>query len=163
MAYVAPSTVTTLQTYTSAAHNIIVNDIIDHESRMGAYIAATTLATTFTTTSTSVVDVTGFSVTFTAVAGRQYKITAAVNLTNSGANQNRFYITKAASQLYEGFMPVVTSPIVGTASIFALDTPGAGSVTYKIQMDVAAGTGTMYGTSTRASIASRMMVEVLGA
>jgi len=32
MAYVAPSTVTTLQTYTSAAHNIIVNDIIDHET-----------------------------------------------------------------------------------------------------------------------------------
>jgi len=36
MAYVAPSTVTTLQTYTSAAHNIIVNDIIDHESRINA-------------------------------------------------------------------------------------------------------------------------------
>jgi hypothetical protein len=34
MAYVAPSTVTTLQTYTSAAHNIIVNDIIDHETRI---------------------------------------------------------------------------------------------------------------------------------
>lgn len=34
MAYVAPSTVTTLQTYTSAAHNIIVNDIIDHETRL---------------------------------------------------------------------------------------------------------------------------------
>ena len=34
MTYVAPSTVTTLQTYTSAAHNIIVNDVIDHESRI---------------------------------------------------------------------------------------------------------------------------------
>jgi hypothetical protein len=29
MTYVAPSTVTTLQTYTSAAHNVIVNDIIN--------------------------------------------------------------------------------------------------------------------------------------
>ena len=37
MAYVAPSTVTTLQTYTSAAHNIIVNDIIDHETRLNSY------------------------------------------------------------------------------------------------------------------------------
>lgn len=36
MAYVAPSTVTTLQTYTSAAHNIIVNDIIDLDARAGA-------------------------------------------------------------------------------------------------------------------------------
>lgn len=34
MAYVAPSTVTTLQTYTSAAHNVIVNDVIDHETRI---------------------------------------------------------------------------------------------------------------------------------
>ena len=37
MPYVAPSTVTTLQTYTSAAHNIIVNDIIDHEARLNSY------------------------------------------------------------------------------------------------------------------------------
>jgi hypothetical protein len=37
MPYVAPSTVTTLQTYTSAAHNIIVNDIIDHETRINSY------------------------------------------------------------------------------------------------------------------------------
>jgi hypothetical protein len=36
MPYVAPSTVTTLQTYTSAAHNVIVNDIIDHETRIAA-------------------------------------------------------------------------------------------------------------------------------
>jgi hypothetical protein len=34
MPYVAPSTVTTLQTYTSAAHNVIVGDIIDHETRI---------------------------------------------------------------------------------------------------------------------------------
>jgi hypothetical protein len=36
MTYVAPSTVTTLQTYTSAAHNVIVGDIIDHETRIGS-------------------------------------------------------------------------------------------------------------------------------
>jgi hypothetical protein len=34
MTYVAPSTVTTLQTYTSAAHNVIVGDIIDHETHL---------------------------------------------------------------------------------------------------------------------------------
>lgn len=50
MAYVAPSTVTTLQTYTSAAHNIIVNDIIDHETRIANSEAAWT---SFTPTVTS--------------------------------------------------------------------------------------------------------------
>lgn len=36
MTYVAPSTVTAGSTYTAAAHNVIVNDIIDHESRISA-------------------------------------------------------------------------------------------------------------------------------
>ena len=34
MPYTAPSTVSAGQTYASAAHNVIVNDIIDHESRL---------------------------------------------------------------------------------------------------------------------------------
>ena len=35
MTYVAPSTVTTLQTYTSAAHNVIVGDIISFRNMTG--------------------------------------------------------------------------------------------------------------------------------
>ena len=42
MPYVAPSTVTTLQTYTSAAHNVIVGDVIDHETRIANSEAAWT-------------------------------------------------------------------------------------------------------------------------
>ena len=126
------------------------------------YVALTTLATTFTTTSLPPVDVTGFSVTFTAEAGRRYLISLLINTTNTGANQNRFYILKAASQLFEGFVPPVTSPVLAAAHGFAIDTPSAGSVTYKVQMDVAAGTGTMYGTSTRASLASRLLVTDIG-
>ena len=34
MTYVAPSTVVAGQTYGASAHNVIVNDIIDHESRI---------------------------------------------------------------------------------------------------------------------------------
>ena len=36
MTYVAPSTVVAGQTYGASAHNVIVNDVIDHESRLGA-------------------------------------------------------------------------------------------------------------------------------
>lgn len=36
MTYTAPSTVTAGQTYTATAHNVIVNDIIDHEERINA-------------------------------------------------------------------------------------------------------------------------------
>jgi hypothetical protein len=72
MTYVAPSTVTTLQTYTSAAHNVIVNDVIDHETRIVANrLAQVNVASTFvnditfSTTSTSFVDLTGLSVSIT--------------------------------------------------------------------------------------------------
>lgn len=37
MPYVAPSTVVAGQTYGASAHNVIVNDIIDHESRINQY------------------------------------------------------------------------------------------------------------------------------
>lgn len=37
MPYVAPSTVVAGQTYSAAAHNVIVNDVIDHEARINQY------------------------------------------------------------------------------------------------------------------------------
>lgn len=37
MPYVAPSTVVAGQTYSASAHNVIVNDVIDHESRINQY------------------------------------------------------------------------------------------------------------------------------
>ena len=36
MAYTAPTTVVAGQTYSAAAHNVIVNDVIDHESRLSS-------------------------------------------------------------------------------------------------------------------------------
>lgn len=54
MAYVAPSTVTTLQTYTSSAHNIIVNDIIDIDARVPVNSGLVLLNTTSFTTATTV-------------------------------------------------------------------------------------------------------------
>jgi hypothetical protein len=125
-------------------------------------MGATTLATTFTTTSASPVDVTGFSVTFTAVAARQYKISAYLNIGNSGSAVTQAYINVGATALAEAY----SQPLAGnisTVHIFAIQTPGAGSVTYKIQYSSSPGTGTMYGTSTRASLASRMIVEDIGA
>ena len=50
MTYVAPSTVTTLQTYTSAAHNVIVGDIIDHETRLVDLAPITAAWTSYTPT-----------------------------------------------------------------------------------------------------------------
>jgi len=59
MTYVAPSTVVAGQTYSASAHNVIVNDVIDHESRIVTAESAINLigldliySTTLTTGST---------------------------------------------------------------------------------------------------------------
>lgn len=165
MAYVAPTVRSVGDAVTAADYNIMANDVLDHETRIAALprgvVASTTLATTFATASTSAVDVTGFSVTFTAVAGRQYKISVFANIGSNVSAVCLFYIVTGATGLAEGYLQ--PSAGIGALSMHTLHTPGAGSVTYKIQTNTASGTLTMYGTSTRASIASRMIVEDIGA
>ena len=124
-------------------------------------VTSATLATTFTTASASPVDVTGLSVTFTALASRKYLIVAYCNTGNSGANTGQFFINKGATALTESYSNP-TNLAITTVNIFAIDTPGAGSVTYKTQASAQAGTQTVYGTSTRASIAARMFVLDIG-
>ena len=124
-------------------------------------VTSTTLASNFSTTSASPVDITGFTVTFTALASRKYLIVALFNFANSGANVAQVYLNKGATALTEAYGAPVSSS-VASATIFAIDTPGAGSVTYKGQVSTAGGTETVYGTATRASIAARMFVLDIG-
>jgi hypothetical protein len=49
-----------------------------------------------------------------------------------------------------------------TSTIFAYTTPAAGSVTYKVRMQVQGGTGEMYGTTTRASLGAKLLVTDIG-
>jgi hypothetical protein len=125
-------------------------------------VGITTLATTFSTSSTSVVDITGLSLTFTAVANRRYFLALVASPSNTGANVSQIYISKGATQLAEGYQYVTTANVPQTVTIFAMDTPGAGSVTYKAQIVTGAGTETVYGTSTRASLAARLVVFDMG-
>lgn len=64
MPYVAPSTVTTLQTYTSSAHNVIVGDIVDHESRI---VAAPKIIETITLTGTGTIAFSNIPQTYTSL------------------------------------------------------------------------------------------------
>ena len=125
------------------------------------WVAEQTLATNYAASS-GTTDVTGLSVTFTAVASRKYLIVAMFNLANSTNNVSQIFINNGATALAEGYYGPIGNNNVGTATIFTIQTPGAGSVTYKTQMAVAAGTTTVYGTSTRASLASRMFVLDIG-
>lgn len=72
MAYTAPSTVTAGQTYTATAHNVIVNDIIDHESRI-LNTGLTFIKTTAISAASSTVCTSCFTTTYT-----NYKVKVAL-------------------------------------------------------------------------------------
>lgn len=159
MAWTTPTTFTAGSVLTATQLN---TNVRDNTLALGrGYIAMSTLATTFSTASTTAVDVTGFSVTFTAEDSRRYLITLLYNSDNNGANFNQVYIVSGAAALAEGYTNPTASRL-STASIFAVATPSAGSVTYKVQMSANAGTGTIYGISTRTSLASRLLVTDIG-
>jgi len=125
-------------------------------------VAETTLASNYANTA-GTFDITGLSVTFTGVASRKYLIVAMFNLANNGNNVSQVFIaTSSGTQLAEGYHGPIGNNNVGTATIYTIVTPGAGSVTYKTQLSLTAGTTTVYGTATRASLASRMFVLDIG-
>lgn len=85
------------------------------------------------------------SVTFTAVAGRRYKITADCFMTSTVAGDlASIQITNAAnSPLQSAHVAVPTGLYSLKAHAELVAVPGAGSVTYKVRANRAAGSGTV--------------------
>lgn len=114
----------------------------------------------FTTTSTSYVDVTSVSIAITPKSATN-KILAFLNISrlenNTGATQNLFRIMRDSTALAnEAMFQPFTGGALGNASLMLLDSPATTSaVTYKAQMRVSAGTG-------RADDKSLILLEVAG-
>jgi hypothetical protein len=123
------------------------------------YIAQTTLATAFSTSSASYVDVTGLSVTFTAEANRRYQVVLNYAI-GVGAGVSQIVINDTSNDIAEGYASLTSQ--VNTSTIFATVTPAAGSTTYKARALSTSGTIIAYGINTRASLACRLLVLDLG-
>ena len=175
MPYVAPSTVTTLQTYTSAAHNIIVNDIIDHETRILAlprgYITHSTQTSNTNNIGTSATD-TALTVTFTAVASRRYKLSFQGSLKNESATPQGGVGTFAAAFITDSANTIIGAYLTGyinsvnsgdrlRGSAFTFVTPSAGSVTYKVRAIFANGASNVF--EAAATNPAIRLVEDIGA
>ena len=101
--------------------------------------------------STTTVDLTELTVTFTAIAGRQYKITGHVWIWSTTAGTPAFValsITDGADAGVGLTYSHVASGFAATTHVEAVVTPGAGSVTYKLRASTNSGTVTMSATST---------------
>jgi hypothetical protein len=97
---------------------------------------------------TTRVDLTGLSVTFTAIAGRLYKATFSGEINGSVAGDLAVaYITDGVGTLFR--RGIITVPDLSggagysTITMQRLFTFGAGSVTLKMQLERNAGTGTV--------------------
>jgi hypothetical protein len=123
------------------------------------YVAATTLATTFVTASASYVDVTGLSVTFTAEANRRYLVSLQYVL-GAGSAPAQIMINNTSADIVEGYASLAN--FVTTSVISIITTPSAGSTTYKARVQSSGGNATVYGTSTRSTLISRLTVMDIG-
>jgi hypothetical protein len=111
---------------------------------------------------TTETDVTGLSINFTAIANRRYKITTEGMIRSSVAGDSfNWIITRDSTNLT--FKSFTTTPI--NVAVFSgisyIDTPSAGSVTYKVRAarNVGTGTGTVQADT---GYANFILVEDIG-
>ena len=105
----------------------------------------------------------GLTVTWTAVASRQYKLTFFGNFTVSSAGLVQSYITDSSNVAIRETMSSIGGGNLFPQSTTVLLTGISGSVTYKVRIVAGAGTGTLYGADSRPALAAAFIVEDIGA
>ena len=121
-----------------------------------AYVINTTTNPTVTT---SAADVTGMSVTFTAVANRLYRITFEGMIGSTNASLNQFFFTDASNTQLDQTYQDCGANAFQVICYQYLFLGVAGSTTIKLRAEASAGTLTFYGTGTRSR---SLVVEDLG-
>ena len=112
---------------------------------------------------TTQTDLTGLSVTWTAVAGRRYKVSAYTMVTRTVADGTTqvLILTSGGSV----FQVISSQPNVAADNLessgFVIVTPGAGAQTFKLAITRASGTGTV-GLSATANAPAFILVEDIG-
>lgn len=108
----------------------------------------------------SEVDITGLSVTFTAISTRLYRTTLTMTVTqasSTGTVTGR--ITNEANSLIASAQQTLTATSSGQITVVSVETGISGSTTRKGRIDTSAGTVTVEGSAT---IRARLVVEDLG-
>ncbi len=122
-----------------------VDNAIASASRVMGYAEQVNSQGLTTTPTTIAFGGTDLAVSFTAVAGRRYKVTASGNFTHSSNIDAKavLEILQNGSAKRAGGAWVDASAYGTELTVTAVLTPGAGSVTYKVRGWVSAGSGTL--------------------
>jgi hypothetical protein len=122
------------------------------------YVTKATTQTNITTET----DITGLSITWTATAGRVYKFTGHINLSCAAGGDYTLYLNDGSSNILEAAEKTAASDRETTSFEVYVSGITAGSKTYKLRLTASNDT-TVFGASTRASIASQFFIEDMGA
>ena len=115
--------------------------VLDLPRGVVGFAENTTLAQTGVTT---IVDITGLTVTFTGVAGRRYRVDGSLLLqsTVNGDTVNLIIRNSAGTFLNQGIYPLPSNAVANMCAV-SLVTTATGSTTFKLSFQRQAGTGTM--------------------
>jgi hypothetical protein len=125
----------------------------------GGRKASATKTTAQNSIGTSATDLSSLTVTFTALAGRKYRITGQATFVQAAtASTAILYLLASGTQI-----ALSSDAVVGTfgrtQTVIAEHSPGAGSVTYKLQASCDSGTINLSASSTAPSM---ILVEDIG-
>lgn len=112
---------------------------------------------------TTLTDLTSVTITWTAVAGRRYRLAVQVTVTavTNPASAAIFITDSGNTQAGSpGITPSLVAGDLATVTAFAVVTPGAGSKTYKVRIQRNGGTGTI--TAQPSSLVTSFVVEDIG-
>ena len=133
----------------------------DEQNRFPRGVVGYALSTADRTYSTTTVDITGMTATFTAVANRLYRATFEGFINNASASLQEFLMTDASNnQLDQGYNQIGAASFT-LISFQYLFTSTAGSRTIKMRANTNAGTTTIYG-ATANNRSHSFVIEDLG-
>lgn len=128
---------------TATNYNAIVNDLSFLRDPPHGYYALSTAGANITTTSTSMVDITGVTTTFTT-QGNPVEIILMCRANTTNARFDFLIDGVSVTGDSDGLGAVTPASTFGNNTIIRLAAPTAGSHVFKAQWRVSTGTGTIY-------------------
>ena len=158
MAWTTPETFTAGQTLTAASMNAISANL---NALPRGYIDSAELSSSQSGI-TTVTDLTGGSVTFTAEADRYYRIIGSVLVSASGANTGAQLAIREGSTTHAASISSITNGEYETIIASRVITFSAGSITLKLSLLRQSGSGTLLTTIDASQRPDYLLVEDIG-
>lgn len=155
MAWTTPETFTAGQTLTAASMNLISGNLTALPRGRIGYAEVTAAQSAI---GSSITDLTGLSVTFTAEANRRYLISGFAHFYSSGGSVADFHIRQSTTTLQSAQNPI-SGGYYSSWTVSCIVSPSAGSVTYKLSANANSSTMVMQAAAGRVAY---ILVEDIG-